>query len=136
HFGFHGEPNGWMSKEADLLFMAAIGFGLPLFIIGVCYGTGFLPKSLVNLPNRDYWLAPERRKKTAAHIGGRSVWMACMMVIFLTVLHLLVVFANQRSSPRLSTPGIVSLTACFLAGVFIWVIDLFRDFRKPTGRLQ
>src|SRR5436305_13166641 len=76
HFDFRGEANGWMSKEADLLLMAALGVGLPLFLIGICYATRFFPARLVNLPHREYWLAPGRRRETAAYVGAQSVWLA------------------------------------------------------------
>ena len=58
HFDFRGDANGWMSKPADLLLMGALGLALPLFLIGICYATRFLPMGMVNLPNREYWLAP------------------------------------------------------------------------------
>src|SRR6478736_3772473 len=97
HFDFQGNPNGWMSKQADLLFMGALGVGLPLFLIGVCYATRFLPAGMVNIPNREYWLAPERRAQTSAYVGAQSIWLGCVTVAFMTVVHLLVVFANQQS---------------------------------------
>jgi uncharacterized membrane protein len=130
HFDLNGRPNGWMSREADLLFMGLIGIGLPLFIIAVSYATGFVPKSLVNLPYREYWLAPERRKETAAYVGGRAVWMACMMLAFLTLVHLLVVEANGKSAPHLSGPLILSLAGIFLIGTGVWVWRLYQHFNK------
>jgi len=136
HFGWHGEADGWMSKEADLLLMAAVGVGLPLFLIGICYATRFFPARLVNLPNHDYWLAPERRKETAARVASRAVWLACMMLTFLTVLHLLVVFANQKPSPQLSTPLVLGLGACFIVGAAFWVRKLFQDFNRPLEGAQ
>jgi uncharacterized membrane protein len=131
HFDFRGKPDGWMSKEADLLFMAAVGFGLPLFIVGLSFATRFFPRRLVNLPHRDYWLAPERRKATSAYVGNHSLWLASMMLAFLTAVHLLMVFANAQPSARLDTPTILALLAFFIAGTGLWGWRLYRHFDRP-----
>src|SRR5437762_12723974 len=102
HFDANGHPNGWMSRAADLLFTALLGGGLPLFISGICFAIRFLPPVMINLPRRDYWLAPERRAETSDYIFRQSLWFGCLMVCFVGGIHLLVVAANQRSSPQLS----------------------------------
>src|SRR5215510_11384097 len=61
HFNFSGQPDGWMSRPAYLLFIAGLSLGLPLFIVGSCYVLRFLPPGAINLPHRKVWLAPERR---------------------------------------------------------------------------
>lgn len=64
HFNAFGEPDRWMSKSAFMIFefvvlllVIAEFTILPLLIKS-------LPESLINLPNKDYWLAAERREKT------------------------------------------------------------------------
>src|SRR6185295_9706960 len=66
HFNFAGQPDGWMSRTSYLLVEAALAIGLPLFIVGISSLTRVLPARLWNLPHREYWLAPERRKQTSA----------------------------------------------------------------------
>jgi len=132
HFDFRGNPDGWMSKQADLLLMGVLGVGLPLFMMGMCYATRFLPARLVNIPNREYWLAPERRRQTSAYVAAQSIWLACVMLAFMTVVHLLVVFANQQSSPRLSTPLILGISTGFLVATGFWAWGLVDHFRRPS----
>ena len=133
HFGFHGEANGWMSKEADLIFMAVIGLGLPSFVIGLCYLTRYLPSWMVNLPHREYWLAPERRSGTAQYLLKHSIWFASLILAFMTWVHLLVVSANKQPSPQLSTSLLLAGLFLFLIGLGIWAWRLLRHFRSPSG---
>src|SRR5690349_6137471 len=66
HFGMDGKPNGWMLRSDYVLYMGAAGVGLPLFILAIYSLLSIIPKQLINVPNRDYWFAPERRAETAA----------------------------------------------------------------------
>jgi hypothetical protein len=133
HFGLHGEANGWMSKRANLIFFAVVGFGVPLVIIGLWYVVRYLPEGLINLPHREYWLAPERRMETARYMFRQSVWFASMLVAFLSWVFLLVVFANKQPSPRLSNSLLLWGTVCFLAGTGLWMWKLVRHFRLPSA---
>ncbi len=69
HFGLHGEPNGWMQKPSAVMVMGGFGLGLPLLTVVLSFLVRFVPADLVNLPHREYWLAPERRDATYAFIA-------------------------------------------------------------------
>ena len=82
HFDGAGNPNGWMSKSFFFIFQGA----LLLLIIGISL---FLPKLIektpdrwVNLPNKDYWLAEERRAETIITIGKYQEWFGIAFVVF------------------------------------------------------
>src|SRR3954468_21478203 len=74
HFGAGGEPDGWMSRSSHLLFMGVFGLAFPLFVVGLFFILRFLPDSGLNIPHRDYWLAPERRSETFAYLFRHSLW--------------------------------------------------------------
>jgi uncharacterized membrane protein len=64
HFGASGQPDAWSGKDTFLkIYLIAVAFIAILFS-----GMGFIlrktPSSLINLPNKDYWLSPERRQET------------------------------------------------------------------------
>jgi serine/threonine-protein kinase len=130
HFSGSGKPNGWMSRSANQTFMLIFGLAFPLFIVVLCYVTRFLPASTINLPNKDYWLAPERRKETYDYLFGLSLWFACLALGFVMGLMYLIVEANKQAPARLSTAGIFGLTGCFLVGTAIWVLVMFRHFKR------
>ena len=131
HFGFEGEPDGWMSRSACLAFMAVFGIVFPLVLPAIFIWVQRLPASVINIPNRDYWLSAERRQTTNAFLLHHALWLSCLQVGLVIVLHALVVEANRQTPPRLSN-AVWVLLGLFLAGVFAWVWGLVRRFRTPT----
>ena len=68
HFDSRGMPNGWMSKQ---MFIAIYMETMALMIL-IFYLVPRFPDQLRNIPNRDYWTAPERIKETMQyykHLG-------------------------------------------------------------------
>lgn len=134
HFDGAGHPNGWMSRSEHLIFMAAFGVGFPLFILGMCRAARYLPTSAINIPHRGYWLAAERRDESTDYLFQHSVWLACLGVAFITGLHWSVVFSNQRQPVHLPMTWVFAVTGPFLCGVVVWVVGLYRRFRKPPDQ--
>lgn len=101
HFGAGGVPDAWMTRGGYLRFMLALAVGLPLVMAGA---VGWLPRlapRLVNLPNRDHWLAPARRDATLAFLGRHACRLGCMIVLMVAGVHLLILRASASSPPRL-----------------------------------
>ena len=66
HFGASGQPDAWSSKESFVkIYFFVIAFIAVLFP-GIGLILGKIPASLINLPNKDHWLSPERREETIA----------------------------------------------------------------------
>ena len=95
HFNFQGQADGWMPRETHLEFMGGIGLLLPLFLIGTGLLMGVMPAGSINVPHRDYWLAPERRRETSGYIARHMAWFACAMTAFFIGLNWCVVEANR-----------------------------------------
>ena len=132
HFDGTGQPNGWMSRSSYLIFTAAFGMGLPAVVVLGFLVLRRLPSDLINIPRRDYWLAPERRLATVTGLFRRSLWLACLLVAMMLGVHLLVVHANNQVPVRLSTPMILGLIGFFLTGIAAWILSLFRHFKRAA----
>jgi len=133
HFDIQGRPNGWMSRDVCIYFTLGLGIFMPAFIVGMMALTRWIPVNLVNLPNREYWLAPERRKETSALLLHFGLWFACMNVLFVTGLHWLIVQSNgPGQAPQLSTDGITFVAGGFLAGTIVWTILLLLRFSQKN----
>lgn len=129
HFNGAGQPDGWMARATHLWCMAAFGVLFPLFLIGVCWGTRFLPAGLVNIPHREHWLAPERRADTVSYMTWHAVWFGCLALGFVIGLHWLIVFSNRRQPVGLPLVWMLGILVPFLTGVAAWVFCLYRRFR-------
>jgi hypothetical protein len=133
HFDGAGRPNGWMSRTGHLAFTLSLGTGLPLAMVGSCFAVRYLPSRMINIPRREYWLAPERRVLTSAYLLRHSLWLGCLTVPFVLCIHLLILQANTGglAQPQLSSPAILALAGGYMAGLVCWIISMLRHFNRP-----
>ncbi len=134
HFGAAGLADGWMTRDGYRLFMLAFIVALPLWIVAAL---GFAPRlwpRRVNIPNRDYWLAEERREETLGFLLGHACRLGMLIEAFIAAMHYLLLAANAASPPRLSTPLFVAMLLGFLGGLGLWIAALYRRLRvNPPG---
>ncbi|WP_139379581.1 DUF1648 domain-containing protein [Zoogloea sp. LCSB751] len=130
HFSASGIANGFMPRQAYVIGFSLLLIGIPLLI-------AFLPGSLarrssahLNIPNRPYWLAPERRDMTLSFISSHGKWFAAAVSLFLGYVHWLIVQANRLQPPTLSSADILGGLAIFLLALGIWLAGLYLRFRK------
>jgi predicted Ser/Thr protein kinase len=132
HFGFNGQADGWMSRRAYLTFEC----GFPALIAGLFAGVSalvrVLPARCVNIPRKDFWLAPERRALTERLLRGRLGWLLCLLTLFFAGLHVLTLQANRAVPPQLPMGGLLMLVIAFFLGLLIWTALLLMRFAE-TG---
>jgi len=133
HFGPEGRADGFMSRDVYVAFMAAIVVAVPLLIALGGALARWLPSRLVNLPNKDYWLAPERRAQAVSAMEVRMIAMACALAIFLCYVHWLVVQANAAAPPRLDEARFIAALAAFVIFALGWSAAFYLRFRRPAG---
>ena len=131
HFGPDDDPDSWMMRNSYLLFILSFLLVYPA-LIG--FLIGFLPRvkpEWVNFPNRDYWLAPERRKESLEFLSAHGYWFGCLLLVLVAGIHWVLLVANRSEPPALPLEIFVPLVAGFVAGFVIWLVVIFRRFRKP-----
>ena len=131
HFNWTGEANGWMTREDHVRFLLLFGTIPPLFILITLGSARYFPIQLVNLPHREYWLAPERRVATFAYLLEHGTWLSSLMVGFVAGLHTLLLQANRTGVPHLSDAGLWTLMSFILCGLVVWILALMRHFSQP-----
>ena len=115
HFGADGRPDGWESKAAYATYLLAGSALISALCAGPLYLARKLPDSLINIPERDYWLAPERRAEAHDRLFGLGLAIAAATTVLFIALHLLTVRANRERPPRLAPTEVLGLMATFLA---------------------
>lgn len=132
HFGPSGAPNGWQTHAGYIRFTLIFGTVIPAFVLGTFMLIRHLNGWGLNIPHKDYWLAPERRQDTMDFVQSRGVWMAGLMLAFLTSVHYSILAANAQPHPNLP-PIFFILVGAFLVATLIWSVTLIRHFyRKPA----
>lgn len=135
HFDISGTPNSWMLKSAFFslfcfiyIFYAALFWALPHLIMAS-------PPSFINMPNKDYFLAPGRRAITAHLIGDQIAWFGVALTGFLIAVCQLAIVANLPGRSTNLGSGIWWLLGIFLIFTLAWLARFVRSFRLPRGMI-
>jgi uncharacterized membrane protein len=131
HFDARGTANGWQTKSVFFgvfvgmsVLSIVIGFGLAAII-------GAVPMQLINLPNKQYWLAPERRTDTLEYLKAYFGWFSCSLYVVMIVAFDYAVQSNLHGDSPPSVSRLWFTLAAFMGFMLVWLIRLFRHFGQP-----
>ena len=130
HFGTSGFASAWQTKmalfmvELTVIVVATIvSFGAPRLITA-------MPASAINLPNKEFWLSPERREETFLFLRAQMAWFGCALLAFLLFVMELVFRANLQTPPRLNNAAFVPALVVFIAFSATWTIRFVFHFSR------
>lgn len=131
HFNDRGAPNGYQTKQAFFgvliivsFVVVVIGFAIPKLI-------SVLPANLINLPNKNYWLAPERAAKTMEFLETTCAWFACALFLFNILVFDYAIQINLNPQHPPSSARFWYVLAGFLGFVFVWTVRILAKFLRP-----
>ncbi len=130
HFDAAGTPNGWMSKDMFFFFYGVLFLLMTIFAIGLPRYIERLPTSLINLPNKEYWLSPEHRCATMDMLRSQLTWFGLSVLAFIVIVMQFAIVANISPDQTFSSGTILIILGIFLAGTLIWSINMIRQFTK------
>jgi hypothetical protein len=131
HFSAGGLANGFMVRGDYLLMITGMTLLMPLLLALIAASAHLLPPRYINLPQRDYWLAPERRADTIATFVRLSMQLAHLLAAFLCFIHWLVVHANTLQPPQFPETPFKIGAVLFLLALLAWLLRFFNAFRRP-----
>jgi hypothetical protein len=131
HFDTRGQANATMSRGVYRGYMAFLVLVVPLLVAGLPAVVARRWPMLLNIPSRDYWLAPERGADTLASLRARTALLAIVMIALITFVHVLVLRANAGDEPELDQQLLLVGLATFVAFIIGWIVSLYRRFRRP-----
>ena len=130
HFGSSFFANGWEQRDGYLRFALAFSIVLPVVVAAI---VGWLPRlfpGYVNIPHRDYWLAPERSASTFACISVQGVLLGILLSVFMAGVHWLILQANAVVPPRLPPKPFWTMLIAFLIALAFWIWAFWSRFRE------
>lgn len=131
HFGVSGEANSFMARDSFFLSMAFV-CGLTISVPAIVrFMLHRMPDKLINLPNRDYWLAPERRDTTIERLHGFLSWLAVVIALLFAWTLELIVRANL-SGTGVDMRAFGIGFAAFVASIIYLLARLSRGFQAPA----
>jgi uncharacterized membrane protein len=131
HFDETGRPTSFMASQQYTVFALLFAIAMPLALVAIMTAS-YSRASQFKLPNRDYWLAPQRIARTRSFLVAHGIWFGSLLVGLMCFMHWLVLDANRHQPPFLSNQllfvGLVVLLVCMLA----WLGTLLAFFRLPA----
>jgi uncharacterized membrane protein len=131
HFNQSGAANGYLSRDFYVRFMLIFVMVLPVALNLLVNRVLRLPATRLNIPHREYWLAPERRAQTVERLQRHMRFFGVLLSAFLCYVHWQVVRANAHTPPLLDNVRFSTGLATFMAALVAWIVVLRRNFRPP-----
>jgi len=130
HFDAEGRADGYSSTDTFFTLFALLEALMVAMFLGLPCLVSRLPASMVNLPNRDYWLAPERVDRAQQLVAGQMSWLGLATLLFMILVEQSVIAANTTTGAGLD--GLFSWAlGGYLLYTVVWVFGLYRAFRIP-----
>jgi uncharacterized membrane protein len=131
HFDASGQPNAFTSRSGYIRFVLCFAVGFPVAIVTLL-AMVYSRATDLKLPNRDYWLAPQRLDRTRAFLVAHGVWFGSALVTLACCVHWLELRANRLLPPHLSNQAFAALMLAFLIATGVWISALMFAFRRPA----
>lgn len=130
HFGATGQPDAWSSKETFVKIYLVAVTGIAILFPSIGLMLRKIPPSLINLPNKDYWLSPERSQRTINVLSRQFLWFgSATLLLLLDIFHQSFKVHLGKVS-ALEHP--VASIAAYVVFTVLWSIFLIVKFlRRP-----
>jgi uncharacterized membrane protein len=129
-FNFSGEAEGWMDRSSYMTFVSVMGTVGVLTFVLVGFLCRYLPGKWINIPQREYWLAPERRADTLGYVSCQMLWFASILCCLFIAVHISTIRDNRLNPPHMPMGEFMAIIGCFLAGTLIWTLIFLLHFKR------
>jgi uncharacterized membrane protein len=130
HFGAGGRADAWSDRQGFLLTYGLAVGGLAVLFLGLALLLPRFPSGWTNIPNRDYWFAPERKAATVRCVSRELLMMGAATLLFLVAMFHLGMQASMAGHDRMGGGHWVALLG-FLLYASAWAVRLMLRFRLP-----
>lgn len=128
HFNGEGVANGHMPRGPYLAVMLLITALVPLLMVVLPTLALRAADARINIPNRSYWLAPERRAETTRFLSRQMAAFAALVIVFLCYVQWLVVRANALTPAAMSSGAFAVGLVLFLGCTLAWTLRVIARF--------
>lgn len=130
HFNANGVATAWMPKSGFfvIFLVVIVAASVPVFLVPKSMAK--LPNDKINLPNKEYWLAPERRAETIEYLGNQMGWFGCALLALLFCAFYNAVAANLRPIHTFDSGSFYVALGAFFAFLIVWLVRLLSHFAR------
>lgn len=128
HFGLSGQPDAWSTKTYFVtLDLVATGV-VALLFLGSSFGLSKIPVSVINLRNKDYWMAEERKQETLDSLFHYLLWFGSATLLLLLAQSHQAYQVHLGKTDSLSHPML--RIGLYVGFTIVWGIRLHARFGK------
>lgn len=131
HFDFSGRANSHQGKLGFVVSMALLQLLIPVPLLVMTSSLHRAPLTSINIPNRDYWLSPERRESSLRRVASLLDEVNLAIALLLASVAELMIRAQLAVGPRPLRFAIPLVL--FLVFTLFWSLRLHRQFRLPAS---
>ena len=132
HFDILGNPDRFVAR--------AEFFRYQIQTIVVVIGVSILPQilflvtpvNLINMPNREYWLAPERRADTVDRLSSFGAMMFGIILLAIQVGFELSAYANLATPIHFNLQWLLLTMLASFSVIGLMLFQLVVSFRQPS----
>ena len=132
HFDVQGNPDRFVSKLAFFGFQTQTVLPVILLSIALQILPLILPVQWINMPNREYWFAPERRKDTLDRLSSFGAAMFAIILLVIQAGFELSISANLHEPIVFAAPIMISIMAASFISIFVLLFWFAMSFRLPA----
>ena len=132
HFNAAGAADGWGPKNYFFITIGGVIALLTIMFAGISLLIRILPDSLINLPNKDYWFAPERRTQTLQRLTGQLLFIGAITLLLLDGVLYLSCMANIPPASSMPAEILWGMLGSFFTVNIIWTVIMIRSYLR-TG---
>jgi hypothetical protein len=132
HFDAGGYPTAFVPRARYFHFVLTLGIGAPLALVALLTAV-YSRAADMKLPNRDYWLAPERIGQTRDRLVAHGIWFGPLLISMVCFAHWLELKANRSLPAHLPNDLVYAGLITFFFITVGWIAALLLAFRRPRS---
>jgi len=132
HFDAAGDPTAYMLRTSYIRFMLLLLVGVPAALVALLTWV-YSRATDMKLPNRDYWLAPERIGRTRDMLVAHGIWFGTLLISLGCYVHWLILSAHRQQPAHLSSDRLYAGLLIFFLITAGWLLAMLQAFRRPRG---
>jgi hypothetical protein len=131
HFGANGRGDSLGGSEFYLFLNTGLHVSLTMLFLLIPKYLHKMPPSLLNLPNKSYWLKTENLEEARRLLNRLMSMFGASVNLYLILAGYLSYRANLVTPPRLDVTVFLLITFLFVVWSIIWTVMLFKEFKIP-----
>jgi serine/threonine-protein kinase len=136
-FDFAGHPRDWTSRGGFAALMLGLCAGSGLLLAGLAAWLPRVPDAWINVPDKAWWLAPERRAATLSRVALVLDLVNLATSGFLAALGIALCEANRPGGAMGPEPqGLIALYVVAVVALVLWMWIPFSARRRALRSLR